>query len=179
MFSKMLIGFTKHDKVWLTRITVLVTIISILVLFYGYSTNYEYWEDIYNPNERQNMEERKVFKRFLEPEYLDHTFPKNRADIMMNKFKDIEGGLYKSWPSNIIIQEEPHLLGQYVFQGKSTRDEANLNAQEALSNWFKWISDPTLDIDGKPLYITPNLLRMNYIFRPSIGLKPFLKEIFL
>ena len=110
------------------------------------------------------MEERKVFKRFLEQEYLDHTFPENRADIMMNKFKDIEGGLYNTWPSKII---------------KSTGDEANLNAQEALSNWFKWISDPTLDIDGKPLYITPNLLRMNYIFRPSIGLKPFLKEIFL
>ena len=66
ILSKMLLGYTKNDKIWLVRITLFVIFVSLFILFYGYNTRVEDWENNYDENLQKTIDERKVFKKFYE-----------------------------------------------------------------------------------------------------------------
>ena len=142
MNSKILIGFNRHDRRWLIRITSFVIVISILILIYGYYADYEYWEYKYEKDESKiYSEERKVFKRFLEQQYED--LESKNEEILRKPFHHkLEDSL---WPSTIIIKSE---LSNQQHVKEVNKNKGN-DASKLLNGWFDSMSDPGKDVNCK------------------------------
>ena len=140
---KMLLGYTKNDKVWLVRITLFVIFVSLFILFYGYNTTIEDLENNYNENMRKTIDERKVFKKFYEQGRAEHVSKfsgnlHNTNDMLDNKKNDA----YTLWPLKIIIAEPKYINELYQ---RNNRHEA----QNIFKSWLEKISNPEIDINGK------------------------------
>ena len=142
MKLKVLIGFNKHDRSWLIRITSFVIVISILILIYGYCDDYSYWEYKYDKDESKiNSEERKVFKRFLEQQYED--LESRNEEILRKPFHHkLEDSL---WPSTIIIKSG---LSNQQHVKEINKNKGN-DASKLLNGWFDSMSDPGKDVNCK------------------------------
>ena len=142
MKSKVLIGFNKHDRSWLIRITSFVIVISILILIYGYCDDYLYWEYKYDKDKSKiYSDERKVFKRFLEQQYED--LESKNEEILRKPFHHkLEDSL---WPSTIIIKSE---LSNQQHVKEVNKNKGN-DASKLLNGWFDSMSDPGKDVNGK------------------------------
>ena len=142
MKSKVLIGFNKHDRSWLIRITSFVIVISILILIYGYCDDYSYWEYKYDKDESKiNSEERKVFKRFLEQQYED--LESKNEEILRKPFHHKPKDFL--WPSTIIIKSG---LSNQEHVKEVNKNKGN-DASKLLNGWFDSMSDPGKDVNGK------------------------------
>ena len=143
ILSKMLLGYTKNDKIWLVRITLFVIFVSLFILFYGYNTRVEDWENNYNENLRKTIDERKVFKKFYErgrAEY-DSKFSGNSYNTKDIK-KNQKNSANLSWPSRIIIVH-PNYINE-LYQRNNQHD-----VQKMFKTWFEEILNPEIDINGK------------------------------
>ena len=142
MKSKVLIGFNKHDRSWLIRITSFVIVISILILIYGYCDDYAYWKYKYENDESKiHSEERKVFKRFLEQQYED--LESKNEEILRKPFHHKLEDF--SWPSAIIIKSG---LSNQQHVKEVNKNKGN-DASKLLNGWFDSMSDPGKDVNGK------------------------------
>ena len=142
MKSKVLIGFNKHDRSWLIKITSFVILISILILIYGYCDDYLYWEYKYDKDKSKiYSDERKVFKRFLEQQYED--LESINEEILRKPFHHkLEDSL---WPSTIIIKSE---LSNQQHVKEVNKNKGN-DASKLLNGWFDSMSDPGKDVNCK------------------------------
>ena len=142
MKSKVLIGFNKHDRSWLIRITSFVIVISILILIYGYCDDYSYWEYKYDKDESKiYSEERKIFKRFLEQQYED--LESKNEEILRKPFHHkLQDFL---WPSTIIIKSG---LSNHQHVKEVNKNKGN-DASKLLNGWFDSMSDPGKDVNCK------------------------------
>ena len=142
MKSKVLIGFNKHDRSWLIKITSFVILISILILIYGYCDDYLYWEYKYDKDKSKiYSDERKVFKRFLEQQYED--LESINEEILRKPFHHkLEDSL---WPSTIIIKSE---LSNQQHVKEVNKNKGN-DASKLLNGWFDSMSDSGKDVNGK------------------------------
>ena len=142
MKSKVLIGFNKHDRIWLIRITSFVVVISILLLIYGYYADYAYWEYKYEKdNTKIFSEERKVFKRFFEEQY-EELIGRNQ-EILRTPFKNKPKHFL--WPSTIIIKSG---LSNQELVKELNQNKGN-DASKLLNSWFDSMCDPGKDVNGK------------------------------
>ena len=142
MRSKVLIGFNKHDRIWLIRITSFVVIISILILIYGYCNDNMYCEYNYEKdNTNIYSDERKVFKRFLEQQY-EEDIGKN-GEILRKRFHDKPKDFL--WPSTIIIKSG---LSNQKHVKEVNQNKGN-DASNLLNSWFDSMRDPGKDVNGK------------------------------
>ena len=140
---KMLLGYTKNDKVWLVRITLFVIFVSLFILFYGYNTTIEDLENSYNEGMRKTIDERKVFKKFYEQGRTEHDSKFNEkfhiTNDMPNNQKNHKDLL---WPPKIIIAEPKYINELHQ---RNNRHEA----QKIFKSWLEKISNPEIDINGK------------------------------
>ena len=142
MKSKVLIGFNKHDRIWLIRITSFVVVISILILIYGYYADYAYWDYKYEKDKPKSYsEERKVFKRFLEEQYED--LIGRNEEILRKPFQNKPKNVL--WPSTIIIKSG---LSNQEYVKEVNQNKGN-DASILLNSWFDSMCDPGKDVNGK------------------------------
>lgn len=143
MATKMCLGFTKKDKVWLVRITLFITFISLFIFFYGCNTSMEDWENELNENIKNTIQERKVFKKFYEQGRTEHDSNLRNSLHYTNDLKNIQKRDYdRVWPSKIVIINPNNTNESY---GTKTKHDT----QDRFKTWFQEISDPENDINGK------------------------------
>ena len=152
--SKLSLGFTKNDKVWMVRITSLVLLVSLFILFYGYNTNLEDWENSYSKSIRNTIEERKVFKKLFEQGKTENELKfKDNGYATDDIENSIERSLNHPWPLDIKIinsissgeaYEKEDIHGKNIMGNK-------YKARERFKSWLEQISDPEKDINSKYL----------------------------
>ena len=142
MISKLFLGFTKHDRLWLTRITLCALLFSMLILFFGYYGDIS----IYNENTRKSMVERKVFKRFLDQDYGEYnTVFGNKIDVINKYFdKKVVDNDHSEWASSIMINEDSSVENAI----KNEASNIEKNVQQKLMNWFQLMGDKEIDVNG-------------------------------
>jgi hypothetical protein len=147
MISKLFLGFTKHDRFWLTRITLCVIILSMLVLLYGY------YGDIssYNEKTTKSMEERKVFKRYLDQEFVDYDTVLGDNNDAIEKYFDKKSwnNEVNAWPPSIIINEKSSIENVNEIEGKKKKYDKPNDVQQRLTAWFKLMANQEIDVNGK------------------------------
>ena len=151
MISKMLLGFTKNDKIWILRITVFVVIVSLFILFYGYNTTMDDWENSYNENMKKTNEERKVFKKLFEQGWEEHdirlksnSYDKNNRIYKNNQNSDHQ------WPTDIVIVDSS-FIAEPNEGAKSTAGMKNrADKRHIFRKWAETMSNIKTDVNGKP-----------------------------
>ena len=150
--SKLSLGFTKNDKVWMVRITSLVLLVSLFILFYGYNTSLEDWENNYSKSFRNTIEERKVFKKFFEQgrtendlKFKDNVY--GTDDIEFSRKRNLN----HPWPLDIEIINS--MLSEEAKRGEDVNSKTivgkKYEAKERFKSWLDQISDPEKDISSK------------------------------
>ena len=154
MAPKLSLGFTKNDKLWIVRITSLVLLVSLFILFYGYNTSLEDWENNYSKSFRNTIEERKVFKKFFEQGKTENELKFKYSDYATEDYENRRKlNLNYPWPLDINVMKSLSSVEaneKEDVNGKNIMDNKN-KARERFKSWLDQISDPEKDINSKYL----------------------------
>ena len=119
----------------------------VWILFYGY------YGDIssYNETPRQSIEERKVFKRYLDQEFVDYNAVFGNNNEAIEKYFDSKGwnNEVNAWPSDIIINEKSSAENFNANEEKQLMYDKENGVYQKLTDWFQLMANQEIDVNGK------------------------------
>ena len=153
MISKVLLGFTRHDRTWLTRITLLALVASMIILLCEYYSRYDDSEYSNDQTQGKISTEKIVFKKFYEQQNAKHSLLEdNGDDVILTLSNGREESSYQ-WPTNILIDSEPFKEHEKNLKGivkpKTLKPSLHGDFKQTLSDWLDSMSNPNIDVNSK------------------------------